>query len=378
MKILFTRFPFESEFGGLERGIMDLMHGLVSRSHDVGIMTNCPVFLDEKYKIEGVKYYKIYFPRPPVSKLSIVTFFLLLPFSLLYSLFLSFWVKRLRYTHVVMVSFGEKIVLTPFLLLFGIKVCFSEQERVRRWLTANPFFPIYKYLSKKVTVVALSKVFQEDLAKIGVESVVVNDGIDTDFWDYKSTNVTNNLPMNIRMVRLVTVARLRPEKGIYELLNVLNSIHHKGNSTGYKLTVVGDGLERFRLEKYVKENNLNVEFVGARNQTEIINIYHDSDLAIFPSIERETFGLTVLEAMSCGLPCVVSDEFASVDGVNIQGLWKYKATDLGQFESQLMDALKNIKSLDERIESELRNFVISNFGIAKMVDGYIDVLSKDS
>jgi len=57
---------------------------------------------------------------------------------------------------------------------------------------------------------------------------------------------------------------------------------------------------------------------------------------VFPSIWHETFGLTVAEALSLGIPVIVSDASAAaeqvVDGVN--GLI-YRGGDLGQLESKL-------------------------------------------
>lgn len=73
-----------------------------------------------------------------------------------------------------------------------------------------------------------------------------------------------------------------------------------------KLTIVGDGSERENLERQVRSLDLNtqVHFAGWVNQEDIFSYYHEADIFCFPSV-REFGGAVVLEAMACGLPCIV-------------------------------------------------------------------------
>jgi glycosyltransferase involved in cell wall biosynthesis len=52
-------------------------------------------------------------------------------------------------------------------------------------------------------------------------------------------------------------------------------------------------------------NNVPVRFTGFLNQTEIVRAYVASDALVMTS-ESETWGLVANEAMTCGIPCVVS------------------------------------------------------------------------
>lgn len=76
----------------------------------------------------------------------------------------------------------------------------------------------------------------------------------------------------------------------------------------HRLLIVGDGPERPRLEQMVRDNGLTgcVEFLGAKPQAEVAEIMRQSDIFAFPSI-RELGAGVVVEAMACGLPCVVVD-----------------------------------------------------------------------
>ncbi len=76
----------------------------------------------------------------------------------------------------------------------------------------------------------------------------------------------------------------------------------------HRLLVVGDGPERQRLEGLVAAHGLAgvVELTGGLPQPEVAKRMADADVFVFPSI-RELGAGVVVEAMACGLPCVVVD-----------------------------------------------------------------------
>ncbi len=366
MKVVFTRFPFESDFGGIERVTIDLFKGLVKKGIEVDFYTNCPIFLDPKNKVEGINYKKTWFPKPPVSKWSIFKFLFFYQIYFIYSFLLARKFKNEGITHVFMLSFGEKIVLTPFLVRRGIKVFFVEHERIRRWFTKNPFFGRYKKNTRLVKVISVSDLFKDDLSKIEINSLVIPNGVDTSFWErtfmYKISD----------QLQVMTVARLRPEKGIYELLEVVKRLQN-GGSFKLSLKIIGDGPERERLEKFVRDNRLNVKFLGALQSDKVREQYGNSDLAIFPSIERETSGLTPLEAMSMEVPVVVSDQFGSMVGVDLDGVSLYKYDDLDELYSKILTIKYSLQTINR---SNLRKFVESNYSLEKMTEGYIKLLNE--
>ena len=75
-----------------------------------------------------------------------------------------------------------------------------------------------------------------------------------------------------------------------------------------QVTIVGDGEERANLENLTRSLQLQdrVHFSGWVTQEEILKYYQEADLFCFPSI-REFGGAVVLEAMVCGLPCIVAN-----------------------------------------------------------------------
>jgi glycosyltransferase involved in cell wall biosynthesis len=102
--------------------------------------------------------------------------------------------------------------------------------------------------------------------------------------------------------------RVSKEKGIATLLKAWKAVVEK--SPLAKLILVG-GIDNNSQEIFtnlIQELGLNgkVSFAGFVSDQEAANLLNSSRIFVLPSTE-EGFGLTVLEAMATGLPCVVSD-----------------------------------------------------------------------
>jgi len=106
-------------------------------------------------------------------------------------------------------------------------------------------------------------------------------------------------------INLLFVGRLVPYKCADILIEAISRLEPRVREKVY-LTIVGDGQERNSLEAQVRELNLveKVKFVGWVNQEKTLEYYQQADIFSFPSI-REFGGAVVLEAMACGLPCIV-------------------------------------------------------------------------
>lgn len=126
-------------------------------------------------------------------------------------------------------------------------------------------------------------------------------GISKDFLN-KAKNTSNGDKVN-----LLFVGRLVPYKCADIVIEAISHLD-KEVQDKISLTIVGDGSERGNLEQQVRDNDLNevVSFVGWVNQQETLEYYSKSDIFCFPSI-REFGGAVVLEAMACGLPCIVAN-----------------------------------------------------------------------
>ena len=89
---------------------------------------------------------------------------------------------------------------------------------------------------------------------------------------------------------------------------VERAIRNRANVAGL---MVGDGPLRQECENYVRLHKVPVCFTGFLNQSQIVRSYTAADALVLPSDGGETWGLVVNEAMSCGLPAILSDRVGS-------------------------------------------------------------------
>ena len=104
------------------------------------------------------------------------------------------------------------------------------------------------------------------------------------------------------------IGKLSKRKGVLTLLAAIMSMSKKEIQT-IKLLVVGSGELNDIVQKQLKEvENLEYEIVGFINQREIVEYYAKSDTVVVPSIDGETWGLVVNEALQCGCRVIATDK----------------------------------------------------------------------
>lgn len=97
----------------------------------------------------------------------------------------------------------------------------------------------------------------------------------------------------------VFIGRLCKEKGVIDMCKQFSN-------TDYNLTIVGDGPLKLELENQYKDTS-NIKFVGWQNSENTMKFLRKARALIFPSLWYEGAPLTIFEALSQGIPCVVSD-----------------------------------------------------------------------
>lgn len=115
-------------------------------------------------------------------------------------------------------------------------------------------------------------------------------------------------------LQLLFVGRLHLLKGVHLLLEAL----HRLEPGSVVLSIVGDGVERGRLEQQVRDLALapHVRFCGFVPRYELGDVFASHDVLAAPSL-YESGGLAVLEGFAHGLPAIVLDcggHALSVDG----------------------------------------------------------------
>lgn len=136
------------------------------------------------------------------------------------------------------------------------------------------------------------------LKKYNIEAIplISTTLVDSDFYSDKRITNRNN-------ISLVYVGYLRKAKGVEVILEALKLLKLDIKKT-YDLTVVGTGEEEIKLRNFVRENNLQVKFLGHIDDREELNkILRNSDIFCFASLS-EGSPRVILEAMANSLPII--------------------------------------------------------------------------
>lgn len=113
---------------------------------------------------------------------------------------------------------------------------------------------------------------------------------------------------------LAHVSNFRKVKRVEDVIRVFERVHEQIPS---KLLMIGDGPERQNAEELCRTLKIcnDIRFLGKQEQMdEILSI---TDLFILPS-QYESFGLSALEAMACGVP-VISTNAGGLPEINVNG-----------------------------------------------------------
>ncbi|POR02300.1 hypothetical protein AU468_06850 [Alkalispirochaeta sphaeroplastigenens] len=103
--------------------------------------------------------------------------------------------------------------------------------------------------------------------------------------------------------KIVYTGRISQDKNLDFLICVQKRLRERGCQVC--LFLAGDGPYRRELEAATQDSP-DVVFTGRLKNGEIPGLLSMADLFVFPST-TDTFGMSVLEALACGVPCIVSD-----------------------------------------------------------------------
>lgn len=127
-----------------------------------------------------------------------------------------------------------------------------------------------------------------------------------------------------KVIRILFVSRLIEGKGLQYVLPDLKRVNEQVMERCGKpveLVIVGDGPYRARLEELVDRMGCKklVKFEGQKSKGQVRGYYQDADVFILPSLS-EGMPNVVLEAMSCGLPVIMTPCEGSKELVQHNGI----------------------------------------------------------
>ncbi|HTX19940.1 MAG TPA: N-acetyl-alpha-D-glucosaminyl L-malate synthase BshA [Bacteroidota bacterium] len=192
------------------------------------------------------------------------------------------------------------------------------------------FLPVMKFsIEKSDGVTAVSRFLKEKtVTNYGVrkEIEVIPNFVDTRlFVRREEPGLRGSIAPKGEKI-LIHVSNFRVVKRVTDVIRIFDLVQKK---TPSKLLLVGDGPDRSGCENLVRELKLGERVMFLGKQAELVELLSASDLFLMPS-QSESFGLSALEAMSCGVP-VVSSSVGGLPELNVHGETGYIA-EIGDVE----------------------------------------------
>lgn len=164
---------------------------------------------------------------------------------------------------------------------------------------------------------------------------------------------------------LAHVSNFRKVKRVEDVIRVFEKVRQTIPS---KLLMIGDGPERQNAEELCRSLEIcnDIRFLGKQEQVdEILSI---TDLFVLPS-QYESFGLSALEAMACGVP-VISTNVGGLPEINVHGKTGY-LNDVGDVPGMADHALHIL--LDDSTLQQFKDAALAharNFEKARIIPLY--------
>lgn len=190
---------------------------------------------------------------------------------------------------------------------------------------------------------------------------------------------------------IMWAGRAIPEKGVDIVVAVAEKVKHEAKLFGIPRKEHQAWLQETVLDKINESNDLaGISFETGHDRFQLVRHFQTSKVFLFPVSYEESFGLVLIEAMSCGTP-VVAYARGSIPEIikdgetgfivnssddDIRGDWIVKKTGA----EGLYEAVERIYSMstDEysKMRQACRNHVIQHFTIERMIREYLTAYKK--
>ena len=195
-----------------------------------------------------------------------------------------------------------------------------------------------KVYTKKIDkIVTPSKFYKKQLIDYGVDEnkiIAMPNFLDIDKYNIETRDDGYALYFG----------RLSKEKGILNLLEAFSYIENQ------KLYIAGDGPEKEKIEKIIKDRHLenNVKLLGFLNEKEMQEAIANSKFVVLPSIWYDNCPYSILETLTIGKPVIGSDIGGIPELVkNKQNGLIFKHDDIRELEEKMKLLFENNELVEE-------------------------------
>lgn len=240
---------------------------------------------------------------------------------------------------------------------------FFKGAPIKNWVI---FYTIEKICSRWTdTLITINKedfAFSKKKMDAGSIEYVPGIGVDTAKFvlnDFDKDAKRKSLGLSEDSIILFSVGELNQNKNQEVIIKALGKI----NNSEIHYIIAGRGDKADYLSELAKEKGVNLHLLGYR--TDIPELFNMSDMFVFPSF-REGLSVSLMEAMTSGLPCVVSRIRGNVDLIGDKGGYLCNPADENEFAAGIEELVNN-KDLRTKMGAHNQQ-VMKGFDVHKVSD----------
>ncbi|MEO0928131.1 MAG: glycosyltransferase, partial [Cyanobacteria bacterium J06643_13] len=217
-------------------------------------------------------------------------------------------------------------------------------NRIVKQVLGSIFVKIYN--SYDVTLVS-SSITAQKIKQLGIRNTLQAEllGYDADrFKQVAKTAISfgdrYHLPDLHNKIKLIFIGRLTPDKGWHFTLEALAQLPPE-ISDRLAIIIAGDGTLKTEVEHKLQQLTSDVYLLGRISPQAIPELLTYGDIFVTNS-EKETRGLTVIEAAAAGIPAIAPRAGGVIDTiVDGESGWLYQPQDRADFLSKLTSLITN-------------------------------------
>ena len=242
-----------------------------------------------------------------------------------------------------------------------------------------------KGLAKTDYIVAISKYVKEEIVEhynINQKKIIViNNGIDTDFYDAKINEEINFINFikrkNILSDKKIILypGRLTEWKGQLEFLNIVEKL----KDSPYIFYFVGDDkniIYTKKLTNEIRKKNLNYNcrILGHLDKNELKMMYHCSDLVISSPLKAEGFGRIISESLAMK-KMIVAYNFGGVNNQlkGLDDIYKINPHNHEELKKRIQLILSSSSENFNKLKQSGREHVVRYFSKKQMLEKYFNL-----
>ena len=225
-----------------------------------------------------------------------------------------------------------------------------------------------KYILNKANkVLTVSNHLKQEILDIGVHQSkieVTYNPVDTNLFTLKENKIL--------IKNILFVSRLEPFKGG---LRTLKSFHQLLQKEGdWNLTICGEGVEKQAILQYITKNKLKdkVTIKGTLTKKELAKEIHKAAFLVYPSL-HESFGLIPVEAMSCGIPVICTNQTAPKEYINAANGLLVHPNNIDEIAQAMQTLINNLSAYDA---GNIRKQIVERFGFDNFGKNLIKIYSN--